>query len=147
MKKLVLAYTILTLPLFTSCWKGKDEVKKDETKTMASGLKFTILSEGKSDQKPQAGQRVTVHYTGWLDENGNPGRKFDSSVDRNEPFQFTVGIGQVIKGWDEGVMDMKVGEKRRLIIPSELAYGTRGAGGVIPPSATLIFDVELIKVG
>lgn len=147
MKKVVLAYTILALPLFTSCWKGKDKVKKDETKTMTSGLKFQILSEGKSDQKPQAGQLVTVHYTGWLDENGKLGRKFDSSIDRNQPFQFTVGIGQVIKGWDEGVIDMKVGEKRRLIIPSELAYGTRGAGGVIPPNATLIFDVELIKVG
>jgi peptidylprolyl isomerase len=147
MKKVVLACTILTLPFFTSCWKGKDQVKKDETIAMASGLKYQILSENKSDQKPQVGQLVTVHYTGWLDENGKPGIKFDSSVDRNQPFQFTVGVGQVIKGWDEGVIDMKVGEKRRLIIPSELAYGTRGAGGVIPPNATLIFDVELIKIG
>lgn len=147
MKKIILACTIFVIPLFTSCWKGKNKVKKNETIAMASGLKFQPLSEGKSDQKPQAGQLVTVHYTGWLDENGNPGRKFDSSVDRNEPFQFTIGIGQVIKGWDEGVMDMKVGEKRRLIIPSHLAYGSRGAGGIIPPNATLIFDVELIKVG
>lgn len=89
-----------------------------------------------------------MHYTGWLDENGTIGKKFDSSVDRGQEFTFVVGIGQVIKGWDEGVMMMKEGEKCRLIIPSELGYGARGAGGgLIPPHATLIFDIELIKIG
>ena len=87
-----------------------------------------------------------MHYTGWLDDNGVPGKKFDSSVDRGEPFKFVIGVGQVIKGWDEGVLTMKVGEKRRLIIPAALGYGARGAGNVIPPNSTLIFDVELISV-
>src|SRR5712671_2619395 len=93
-----------------------------------------------------AGHKVSVHYTGWLDNNGEKGRKFDSSLDRGEPFSFALGAQQVIKGWDEGVAGMKVGGKRTLVIPSELGYGARGAGGVIPPNATLIFDVELPKV-
>ncbi len=111
-----------------------------------SGLAYEITQEG-SGASPQKGQQVTVHYTGWLDENGQPGAKFDSSVDRGQPFSFVIGVGQVIKGWDEGVMGMKVGEKRRLIIPAELGYGQHGAGSAIPPNATLIFDVELLKVG
>lgn len=110
-----------------------------------SGLEYEVQQEG-TGATPQKGQKVTVHYTGYLDKNGELGTKFDSSVDRKQPFTFIIGIGQVIKGWDEGVLSMKVGEKRRLIIPSNLGYGPRGAAGVIPPNATLIFDVELIKI-
>jgi len=110
----------------------------------ASGLEYEILQEG-SGATPSAGKMVTVHYTGWLNNNGEPGKKFDSSVDRGQPFTFKIGVGQVIHGWDEGVMSMKIGEKRRLFIPSSLGYGSRGAGSVIPANANLIFDVELIR--
>lgn len=109
--------------------------------TTTSGLKYIDETVGTGDS-PNTGQKVTVHYTGTLEN----GKKFDSSKDRDEPFTFTIGIGQVIKGWDEGVATMKVGGKRKLIIPSELGYGSRGAGGVIPPNATLHFDVELISI-
>ncbi|HWC78315.1 MAG TPA: FKBP-type peptidyl-prolyl cis-trans isomerase [Blastocatellia bacterium] len=108
---------------------------------MESGLKYVDIVEG-TGVSPEPGQNVTVHYTGTL-ENGT---KFDSSLDRGQPFTFKIGVGQVIKGWDEGVMTMKVGGKRRLTIPPHLGYGQRGAGGVIPPNATLIFDVELLGV-
>lgn len=134
--------------LLTSCMDSKNNDKRKASMAIqetASGLKYEVLNEGTGDS-PKAGQVVTVHYTGWLDENGKPGTKFDSSVDRAQPFQFVIGVGQVIKGWDEGVLGMKVGEKRRLIIPAELGYGARGAGAAIPPNATLIFDVELLKV-
>ncbi len=115
------------------------------TMTTASGLKITDTQVG-TGATPKPGQTVVVHYTGWLDENGAKGQKFDSSLDRGEPFEFPIGQGQVIEGWDEGVATMKVGGKRTLIIPPALGYGARGAGGVIPPNATLIFDVELLGV-
>jgi len=107
----------------------------------ASGLKYVDQMIGSGDLAV-AGKAVTVHYTGWLEN----GKKFDSSVDRGQPFSFPLGAGRVIKGWDEGVAGMKVGGKRKLTIPAHLGYGTRGAGGVIPPNATLIFDVELLSV-
>lgn len=111
-------------------------------KSTSSGLQYWDLKEG-SGAAASAGKTVSVHYTGWLASNG---KKFDSSVDRGQPFMFQLGAGQVIKGWDEGVSGMKVGGKRQLRIPPELGYGSRGAGGVIPPNATLIFDVELLAV-
>ena len=110
--------------------------------TTDSGLKYEVITEGEGAQ-PQTGNRVFVHYVGTLED----GTKFDSSRDRGRPFDFTIGQGQVIKGWDEGVGMMKVGDRRKLIIPPELGYGARGAGGVIPPNATLIFDVELLRIG
>ena len=111
--------------------------------TTASGLQFTDTVPG-TGAAPKTGQTCVMHYTGWLYENGVKGKKFDSSVDRGQPFEFTLGVGQVIKGWDEGVASMKVGGKRTLIIPAALGYGARGAGGAIPANATLMFDVELL---
>lgn len=111
--------------------------------TTASGLKYLDVEPGEG-ASPARGQRCTMHYTGWLWVDEAKGAKFDSSVDRREPFTFVLGVGQVIKGWDEGVAGMKKGGKRTLLIPAELGYGSRGAGGVIPPNATLVFDVELI---
>ncbi len=111
--------------------------------TTPSGLQYIDHVVGEGDTAA-AGQHVTVHYTGWLYENGEQGAKFDSSRDRNDPFDFPLGAGMVIKGWDEGVQGMKIGGQRTLIIPPGLGYGARGAGGVIPPNATLKFDVELI---
>jgi len=116
-----------------------------KTMTTPSGLKITDSKIGTGAQ-PQPGQTCVMHYTGWLYENGAKGAKFDSSLDRGQPFEFKIGMGQVIGGWDEGVATMKAGGKRTLIIPPELGYGARGAGGVIPPNATLIFDVELLDV-
>ena len=113
--------------------------------TTASGLQIIDSKEG-TGATPKAGQTCVMHYTGWLYESGQKGKKFDSSVDRNEPFEFKIGMRQVIAGWDEGVASMKVGGKRTLIIPPELGYGARGAGGLIPPNATLMFDVELLAV-
>ena len=115
------------------------------TMTTPSGLKITDSKVG-TGASPKTGQTVVVHYTGWLYENGAKGKKFDSSVDRGQPFEFPIGMHRVIPGWDEGVAAMKVGGKRTLIIPPELGYGARGAGGVIPPNTTLMFDVELIGI-
>jgi len=114
---------------------------EENVMTTDSGLQYVEIEPG-DGASPQRGQTVVVHYTGTLED----GTKFDSSRDRNRPFQFKIGVGQVIKGWDEGVASMKVGGRRKLIIPPELGYGARGAGGVIPPNATLIFDVELLKI-
>ncbi len=113
--------------------------------TMPSGVKYEDHVVG-AGATPNKGQMVTVHYTGWLDENGTKGKKFNSSRDRGQPFTFKIGVQQVIAGWDLGVATMQVGGQRTLIIPAEHGYGQRGAGGVIPPGATLIFDVELIEV-
>ena len=129
--------------------KSNEPTKEEGTQKVSkvitdSGLQYEILKDGSGDPA-KTGQTVTVHYTGWLDDNGKKGKKFDSSVDRNDPFVFHLGAGQVIKGWDEGVTGMKPGEKRCLTISADLGYGSRGAGGVIPPNATLIFDVELLK--
>ncbi len=111
--------------------------------TTPSGLQYedTLVGTGAT---PETGQICVMHYTGWLYKDGEKGAKFDSSVDRGSPFEFPIGTGRVIKGWDEGVASMKVGGKRTLIIPAALGYGARGAGGVIPPNATLMFDVELL---
>ena len=116
-----------------------------KTMTTASGLQIIddVVGTGAS---PKPGQTCVMHYTGWLYENGKKGKKFDSSVDRNEPFEFPIGRGRVIAGWDEGVATMKVGGKRTLIIPPELGYGARGFPGAIPPNATLILDVELLSI-
>ncbi|MCX7899510.1 MAG: FKBP-type peptidyl-prolyl cis-trans isomerase [Methylocystis sp.] len=116
-----------------------------EMKTSATGLKYEDTKVG-TGEEATPGKNLSMHYTGWLYNDGKKGKKFDSSVDRGEPFPFTLGAGQVIAGWDEGVAGMKVGGKRTLIIPPGLGYGARGAGGVIPPNATLMFDVELLGV-
>lgn len=161
MKRLLAAGCLLTAAtifLFIGCNHKKsaqtDKTTEIGTKKMTrmrttSGLgyevEYEILKEG-SGVSPKSGQQVVVHYTGWLDVNGEPGKKFDSSVDRGQPFVFVIDIGKVIKGWDIGVMTMKVGEKRRLYIPAALGYGTRGAGAAIPANANLIFDVELLEI-
>ncbi|HVJ78741.1 MAG TPA: FKBP-type peptidyl-prolyl cis-trans isomerase [Hyphomicrobium sp.] len=113
--------------------------------TTASGLQYedTVVGTGAT---PATGQTCVMHYTGWLYQDGKKGAKFDSSLDRGQPFEFPIGTGRVIKGWDEGVATMKIGGKRTLIIPPALGYGARGAGSVIPPNATLMFDVELLGV-
>jgi peptidylprolyl isomerase len=114
-------------------------------KTTPSGLQYEDTKEG-TGASPKTGQTCVMHYTGWLWENSAKGKKFDSSVDRGQPFEFQIGRGMVIKGWDEGVATMKIGGKRTLLIPASLGYGARGAGGAIPPNATLLFEVELIGV-
>ncbi len=138
--KLALAMGLLAFCMPTSSHCDAPS-KKDGFTTTPSGLAYKDVKEG-TGATPKKGQTVVVHYTGTLDD----GTKFDSSVDRGQPFDFMIGVGQVIQGWDEGVATMKVGGKRALKIPSDLAYGTRGAGGLIPPNATLHFTVELLEV-
>jgi FKBP-type peptidyl-prolyl cis-trans isomerase len=143
---------LLAAVIFTTIWAAlgepsvmaddkKSDAKDAKTVTTASGLKYVDQKVG-DGAEAKKGSKVAVHYTGTLES----GKKFDSSRDRDEPFTLTLGAGMVIKGWDEGLQGMKVGGKRKLIIPPNLGYGERGAGGVIPPNATLIFEVELLKV-
>lgn len=141
---------ILVLALIaTSSWRARASTSTATTHaqivTTTSGLKYQDLTVGTgAEAKP--GQIVQVHYTGWLDQAGKKGGKFDSSLDRGTPFEFPLGAGRVIRGWDEGVAGMKIGGKRELLIPASLGYGARGAGAAIPPNANLIFDVELLAV-
>lgn len=133
-----------------ACSRAEKIVTRKDTMaeivSLENGLRYQIITAAsESAQAPVKGKVVRVHYTGWLNDGKDGlGNKFDSSVDRGQPFEFPLGVGYVIKGWDLGVADMKVGEKRRLFIPSALGYGSRGAGAVIPPNADLIFDVELL---
>ena len=141
----VLAGLLLSLPLLGAAAAPALALEDSKAVTTLSGLKNIDTKVG-TGAEPKAGQTVTVHYTGWLYENGAKGKKFDSSRDRGQPFEFPLGMKRVIAGWDEGVATMKVGGKRTLVIPPELGYGARGVGGVIPPNATLIFEVELLDV-
>src|ERR1044071_9584159 len=134
----------LTLTTLVAISMAPAHAQQGKRMTTASGLQIIEVKEGTG--LTAAGKTATVHYTGWLYTNGQKGAKFDSSVDRGDPFSFPVGAGRVIKGWDEGVAGMKVGGKRTLIIPPAIGYGAVGAGGVIPPNATLMFDVELLAV-
>lgn len=141
MRNLIKMSSVIVLAILCAIPVHAAETKVNKMMTTDSGLKYVDVVVG-NGASPTRGKQVKVHYTGTL-ENGT---KFDSSVDRRQPFSFIIGVGQVIKGWDEGVMGMKVGGKRKLVIPANLGYGTRGAGGVIPPNATLLFDVELLDV-
>jgi FKBP-type peptidyl-prolyl cis-trans isomerase FkpA len=138
-----IALTSLALAFFAAVTSGPGNAA--QTVDLPSGLKYTDTTVG-SGAEAAAGKKVSVHYTGWLWKDDAKGAKFDSSLDRGQPFGFTLGAHQVIAGWDEGVAGMKVGGKRTLIVPPQLGYGARGAGGVIPPNATLMFDVELLGV-
>ena len=141
MKSLSFSSLVAMLVLTFSLGVGGSMAESNQEVTTPSGLKYVDQVVG-TGEAVVAGKTVNVHYTGWLEN----GKKFDSSVDRGQPFSFPLGAGRVIKGWDEGVQGMKVGGKRKLTIPSDLGYGSRGAGGVIPANATLIFDVELLGV-
>jgi peptidylprolyl isomerase len=141
MRRLIKLAVVAVLASLFALPADAAETKVNTMITTGSGLKYVDMVVGKG-ASPVTGKQVKVHYTGTLEN----GKKFDSSVDRKQPFSFMIGVGQVIKGWDEGVMSMKVGGKRKLVIPANLGYGARGAGGVIPPNATLLFDVELLEV-
>lgn len=141
MKSLYVSSLVAIVVLTVALGVGGSMAENNQEVTTPSGLKYVDQVVG-TGEAAVAGRNVSVHYTGWLEN----GKKFDSSVDRGQPFSFPLGAGRVIKGWDEGVQGMKVGGKRKLTIPSDLGYGSRGAGGVIPPNATLVFDVELLGV-
>ena len=141
MKSLYMSSIVMMLILTSTLGIGGSMAESKQEVITPSGLKYIDQEVGTGDVAV-AGKTASVHYTGWLEN----GKKFDSSVDRGQPFSFPLGAGRVIKGWDEGVQGMKVGGKRKLTIPSDLGYGSRGAGGVIPANATLIFDVELLGV-
>src|SRR5215467_9577099 len=146
MKRMRSAYAAAALVVIAALTpSGRSDAAANQVVEMPNGLKYTDEKIGDGPEAT-AGKKVSVHYTGWLSDNGAKGKKFDSSVDRGQPFQFTLGARQVIAGWDEGVAGMKVGGKRTLTIPPELGYGARGAPGAIPPNSTLIFDVELLQV-
>lgn len=147
--KLLCIYILLTTLNGCMCVEKVDNRPEGpRSVTLNSGLRYTVLQEApEGSPVAQEGKLITVHYIGWLaTQDGQPGQEFDSSVARKQPFKFVLGIGQVIQGWDKGVLGMKVGEKRRLFIPAQLGYGSRGAGNIIPPHAALIFDVELLAV-
>jgi peptidylprolyl isomerase len=146
MLRLIIALAISSVCIFEACLPTTTAAQtKGNSMTTPSGLQITEITTG-TGATPRPGQICVMHYTGWLFENGKKGKKFDSSLDRGQPFEFPIGQHRVIAGWDEGVATMKVGGKRTLIIPPALGYGDRGAGGIIPPNATLIFDVELLDV-
>lgn len=141
-------FTFIALLMFTSLSQSIELVNEEKDKMQGKEIKELIITDNKVGEGREAekGLTVTVHYTGWLYEKGEKTSKFDSSVDRREPFSFVLGVGQVIKGWDQGVSGMQVGGSRTIIIPSDMGYGSRGAGNVIPPNSDLIFDVELIEI-
>ena len=139
---------LITMLFCTSLSYAIELVNEEKSKMQDKGITDLIITDNKvgDGREAEKGLTVTVHYTGWLYEDGKKTTKFDSSVDRREPFSFVLGVGQVIKGWDNGVSGMQVGGSRTIIIPSSMGYGTRGAGDVIPPNSDLIFEVELIKI-
>ncbi len=149
MKLALAALCVLTFavaPLLAEEPAASEAPKKERTMMKTpSGLEYEDVVAGIGDS-PKQGQTCVMHYTGWLYQDGQKGKEFDSSVKRGKPFEFPLGTGRVIKGWDEGVATMKVGGKRTLVIPPALGYGERGAGGLIPPNATLLFEVELLGV-
>ena len=139
---------LITMLCCTSLLHAIELVNEEKSKMQDKGITDLIITDNKvgDGREAEKGLTVTVHYTGWLYENGEKTTKFDSSVDRREPFSFVLGVGQVIKGWDNGVSGMQVGGSRTIIIPSSMGYGSRGAGDVIPPNSDLIFEVELIEI-
>tara|TARA_B110000902_G_scaffold43316_2_gene47618 strand:+ start:268 stop:711 length:444 start_codon:yes stop_codon:yes gene_type:complete len=141
-------FILIAMMSFTSLSFAIEIVNQEKDKMQEKGITELIITDNKvgDGREAEKGLTVTVHYTGWLYENGEKTTKFDSSVDRREPFSFVLGVGQVIKGWDNGVSGMQVGGSRTIIIPSDMGYGSRGAGSVIPPNSDLIFEVELIEI-